>query len=456
MASNKTILWIITLFLLLAPLSAWEEVFVLQDVVLEENGLIRWELQESEDQRRLLIQSFQEGKELWNCAIESTGIDTQIDRDVPLEAYIVTDHVITFPLTIREEDGKVIRRQVAIDKERGTLMWDKEVTAGLSQRYFYAMTDGSRLLLHNLHEIRGPELLCLDLQSGEELWQTTGPVQPALPLQTEEYFILHNSRLNRVYIINKESGTLHEEVSPYPVRIWNEQILLFNQQENGLGLSKWSPRQTDLLCSVPQGFPVFIYENSLILQEEYSPGRYQLCSYSLRERGIKNWSMSFPGFYPIDEWRMGWGNSNIDYLYDGSLLLNRPEKSLFYPSSGQVAPFLVQTQEKNFLKLFLVDLETGRITYSAEEVHYAFQYTLMQDSQWNYLFFTGLEEESELLLRIDKTTGAMESGFLFPEDNFDQDQAQQFPFYCILQGATDRLKFTKEGPWRNYLEKKSF
>lgn len=452
MAFNKTIPMILTLLLCLAPLSAWEEVMILQDVVQDINGLVRWELQESDIQRRILVQRFQEGKELWSCAIESTGIDTQIDREVPLEAYILTADVITFPLTIIEEDGRVIRRQIAIDMHQGTLLWDKRITAGLSQRYFYAITDGNRLLLHNLHEIQGPELLCLDLKNGEEIWQTSGPVQPALPLQTEDYFILHNSRLNRVYIIDKENGNLQEEKTLFPVRIWNQQILLFSQQPNGLDLSIWNPLQKEFMGAIPQGFPVFIYKDSLILQEELETGRYRLCAYSLKDKGARIWSASFPGSYPIDEWRMGWGSSNINYLYDGSILFNKPDKTLFYPSSGKIAPFLVHTEENNFLKFYMVNLETGRITFSPKEAHYSFQYTLMQDTQWYYLFFTGLEQEMTLLLRLNKETGEMESGLLFPEDNFDQDQAQQSPFYCILQEATDRLKFAEEGPWRNYLE----
>lgn len=470
MTSKRILRCLLLSILAITPLSAWENTQILRDVPLQDYGLIRWTRESSEDQINLSVQRFDKEGILWTRNIECNELDGNVEREIPIEAYLVDKEIITFPLTLRDDKGTVYRRQICLNFEDGSLMWDKRIPAGLNQRFFYSMTDGKKLLLHNLHEFRGPELLCLDVQSGEELWLSRGPVQPALALQTEEYFILHNSRLNRYSIINKENGEVTGGETDSPIRIWQDQLLISKRESDRVDLFVWSAGQETSLCSIAgnfpeesinhfsinmQGFsasqgkilPFFIYEDTIILQEEISSDHYRLRACSLTEQGRTIWTHNLKGHKRLDMEQMGWDSRVLDYLYDGSLLLNHPEKTLFYQQNAAIFPLLISTEESEQTSLILLNLVSGKKIYQQNETHYSFQYTLMSDSDWHYLFFTGPDEEETLLLQLSKLTGNISAGLLFPKENFDADYAKVSPFYSILHGVADRLDFAEEGAW---------
>lgn len=469
MVSKKS-LFLSLLILVPFCLTAYET--VLKDRYLEtRSDLIRWETR-GDQESELKVTRYRDRREVWSYTAADISVYLN-NHEFPLSAYALHGDVVTFPVTTEEaETGALKRRQIGLDAETGQLLWEKELLCGITQSYFYSCSDGERLYIHNLHEYKGSQLVCLDLKSGEPLWETEGLPQPALPVETEHSLILHSGLLREFMVIDKTDGTTRRHETSSPVQIWRgcplflrksgeicrvigltgdgEEEILFELPDNdGNSIFSYEKDPFGPFFQVLHKpiIPWTIFEDTLILQRRTGEDLSVLAAYSLSGQHRILWEipLSRERYFQLEA---DFTNSSM-YVNTGTsaVLLGAPESAGFYQTRGRYLPLFVRDRLHSHTGLAVIDLKEGRRVVMPEELDdmnpYIFQ-TILRSREEYFYFLQRYSENNtgpSLVLRLNGHTGKITGVHRFENNIPDEQKWRKNPYLFLYDHSMDLLKW---------------
>jgi len=460
------------LLLILIPFSLSAYDTILMNRHLNDSGTkLRWESQGGEEQS-LKVTLYENSRILWSFSTADITVFLN-NHEIPQSSYALYGDVVTFPVTTESESETLKRRQVALDVKTGELLWERDLFCGITQEYFYSWSDGEKLIIHNVHEYEGTQLICLDLKSGETLWQTSESFpQPALPVDLGESLVLHSGLMREFQIISKTDGSIQSYQTSSPVQIWRDRPLFLRQEgEICRVIALREDGSEEILFAIPdeEGDSIYsykrdnfspffralykpiqnwaLYKDSLILQRQNGEGPSALVAYSLTGSGNILWEI------PLRENR----EFELDRDYSSSLshmniniyspLLGRPETALFYQLTNRYLPLFVYDRKHSRSNLALIDLEEGTPLFLPEiygvSSAYIFQDIFRSGENFYYFLqrFSESEEGPSLLLKLNGSTGQISEVHRYKSNFPDEEKWRKNPFLYLYQNGMNVLKW---------------
>ncbi|MDC7219487.1 MAG: PQQ-binding-like beta-propeller repeat protein [Spirochaetales bacterium] len=429
-----------------------------------------WQAYYGEDETMLDLICYKNGRVHWRYShLDETFYDDR--HEVPLTAYALYDGVLTFPLTLLQESGRLKRFQVALDGETGALLWEKETSLGVAQNNLYSFYHEGRLYIHNLHEYKGAQLLCVDLKSGKTIWESEGPPEAAYPLFWGEKLVLPAGNLARLYIYDS-AGRLTDQKSSssYPV-IWRDSLVYLDYEADSVFLNIISDdrssryplggragedfsifslsRSEDFKRHVTRSFiPFLIYDDKIFIQKERD-GISVLRAYELLNEGREGRSIELPQQYKFGFRRDFYSGYALGYY------MSKPPVQAYGKgntgfSEGAVLPVLLyeshEVLEYTILnRLALIDLENYRVEIGEaglyESQFWASSILNSQGTRYLLLERNSESEKNNLLLRFS-SDGTVDSWVEYPKDITDNSvKGQDAPYNYILLDRTDLVEW---------------
>jgi len=469
MVSKKTYL---QLLLLLVPFTLMAYDTILMNRHLNDTGTkLRWESRGGEEQI-LKVTLYEKSRVRWNYSTADITIFLD-NHEVPQSAYALYDGVVTFPVTTETGSGDLKRRQIALDAETGELLWEKDLFCGITQEFFYSWSDGERLIIHNVHEFEGSQLICLDLKSGEALWTAAeGIPQPALPVESGNSLILHSGLMREFRIISKTDGSSRSYQTSSPVQIWQGRPLFLRQEEDLCRIiALRHDGSEEVLFSIPSKggdsissyrqddfSPFFrtlrkpilnwaVYKDSLILQIQGGKAPLRLISYSLTKGGDILWQIPLRENCEFELDRDYTSSTSHMYMGLYAPLLGRPETALFYQLSNRFLPLFVYNREQSRSNLAIIDLEEGEPLFLPEKFDvssaYIFQDIFRSGENFYYFLqrFSESEEGPSLVLKINGASGQISEVHNYESDLSDEEKWRKIPHLFLYQNGINVLKW---------------
>jgi len=470
MDSRKTV-FLLFLFLLPFSLAAYDSILMNRYLNTLEDQL-RWESRGGEEQE-LKVTRYAAGRAQWSYS--TPDITVYLDNhEFPQNAYALYGEVVTFPVTTEDAgSGALRRRQIALDAETGGMLWEKEIVCGITQGFFYSWSDGERLFLHNLHEYEGSQLICLDLKSGETLWETAeGLPQPALPVEAGDALILHGGLVREFRMMGKKDGSVRRYPTSSPVQIWRDRPLFLRKAGESCRVIRLAADGTEeILFEIPDNdgsrissylkdpySPFFralhkpvlnwaVYQDSLILQRRTGEGVSHLTAYSLTDRGEILWEIPLPGNREFDMDADFTSYTAYMNMGNSSVLLAMPDTAVFYQPPGRYLPLFVRDRLLSHSGLAVIDIEEGEPLFLPQHLDdentYIFQ-DVRRSGEDYYYFLQRYSESSEgpsLVLKLDGTSGKFTAVHSYSSNIPDAEKWRKNPYLFLYQNAMDVLKW---------------
>lgn len=476
MASKKFLILIVLLAVIAVTLWAGDD--IVKDIYLSSTeDIIRWTNGfDVHDKSTLYVSRYKKGKLFWRYKTEDITRFAG-NHEVPLSGYALYGDVITFPVTKEDKKSKTLfRRQLALDLKTGVLLWEKNIVCGVSQRYFYSYSDGMKLFIHNLHEHLGSQFICLNLKTGDQLWENKSLVQAAMFLDLGDSFILHSGSLREFYLFSKADGSSRSYLSSSPVVIWGdkpvfiklnkskcfvmtltekgEEEILFtlpNKEKQGVWSFYRKPYNTFSRKIKKPVVPSLLYKDSLILQMRNGDGTHSLVRYSLKEKGTVIWQRDLNG--PIGLENLFSANYPIPHYLNKPLLPAYSKLNPFYRAENPWILVMMKRGGHLAQGYAVVNLDNGKIAETTtpllEDSAYIHNLCL-KSGDYFYLIlqrYSASEEGESLILRMRGLEGLFDSYVSFPNNIIDTawSKPQTAPIYFIMQGKASLLEWTAFG-----------
>ncbi|WP_028974562.1 hypothetical protein [Spirochaeta cellobiosiphila] len=422
--------------------------------------------------RFLRISLYRNSQKVWSTDFMDLKADLEA-VSLPLTAYIVTDQIITFPVTfLMDKEGDLARQQISIKKSDGSLLWSMDLPVGIGQEYYYSNYDGKHLYIHNQHPFERDlfPVTCIDMESGNKLWDSIGPYEAALPLDTEDYFILHNSKLQRFYVYDKSDGAYWTQRCNSPVFIYEDKMIWLELEGGTLNICRASePGKKEVLFTVtstskeqiirynpgtthismtriPYGdsllVPCLMYKDKLIIPFRNSQGQESLKAFNLK--GQVQWSLALPTGYKLD-YHSFYGKDTIlgPYNIPRDFLKAYPKHAPQYQSHNPIQPFLITVGYPYYSDVMLTDLDKGSILWfqrGGDESPYVVG--VLKDLDRNYYFLEQTnQEDDEYNYVLRGSEGFLTEYVRYVADTFDMDDIGVSPYHRVIQSHTELMNW---------------
>ncbi|WP_028974572.1 PQQ-binding-like beta-propeller repeat protein [Spirochaeta cellobiosiphila] len=436
-----------------------------REIKLEDNSIIRWMTNPNRDHNKISVQRINNNEILWqNVLLDSTPYLDNVA--VPISAYEAKNGIVCFPITNPvDSHGELARQQVALNIEDGVLLWETSLPVGVTQDYFYSISDTSHIYIHNkqAYDETVPSLYCLDRKDGRILWSEYSPPQVALVLQNDEYLLLHNGQLQSFYVYSKSDGAMWQENCSSPVFIHDDHLiwLYFNNDHIEINQSSWAGEKKilfQLSNTVSYHLSPYIKSSTFFFTEEY----YQSLLYPTlltkdsivipmvneRDKNCLN-AYSLEGellwTYTLGEkesfnWSRIYNRPFLPFPYNipNSLIKAYPYASTFYQSISRYHPLLLGD------RLIMLDLGSGKALWSQESKRSSDYYvdTISMKDNYYILIERGLlnEKQPNYLLKVE--SGIVKEFYEYGDLNSTDIGRGRTPIHYLVEGHDEFINWS--------------